>query len=31
VQGDVSAPRRYLVITDGTATEPGKAAQIQGP
>jgi len=31
VQGDVRTPRRYLVIIDGTATEPGKAAQVQGP
>ena len=30
VQGGVAAPRRYLVITPGTAADPGKPVQLQG-
>jgi YVTN family beta-propeller protein len=31
VQGEANAPRRYLVIVPGSATEPGKPVQIQAP
>jgi YVTN family beta-propeller protein len=31
VQGEVDAPRRYLVIVPGTATQLGKPIQIQAP
>ncbi len=29
VQGEADAPRRYLVIVPGSATEPGKPVQVQ--
>jgi YVTN family beta-propeller protein len=31
VQGEVDAPRRYLVIVPGSARDPGKPVQVQGP
>jgi hypothetical protein len=31
VQGEADAPRRYLVIAQGAATNPGKPVQIQVP
>ncbi len=31
VQGEADAPRRYLVIAPGSATELGKPVQIQVP
>jgi hypothetical protein len=31
VQGGADAPRRYLVIAPGSATELGKPVQIQAP
>jgi hypothetical protein len=29
VQGEVEVPRRYLVILNGTASQPGSPVQIQ--
>jgi hypothetical protein len=29
VQGEADAPRRYLVIAPGPATQPGKPVQVQ--
>jgi len=29
VRGGTDAPRRYLVILEGTTTTPGKAVQVQ--
>ena len=31
VQGEVELPRRYLVIVQGSAAEPGKPVQVQAP
>jgi hypothetical protein len=31
LQGDAKIPRRYLVITTGTAEQTGEVAQVQGP
>jgi len=30
-EGEVELPRRYLVIVQGSAAEPGKPVQVQAP